>query len=71
MDDAEMPIGRFARLNGLSLHTLRYYDEVGLLHPERADVILMLKAGRIVERGTADELIAKKGEFFTMFESQI
>jgi ATP-binding cassette subfamily B protein/ATP-binding cassette subfamily C protein len=38
---------------------------------ERADVILMLKAGRIVERGTADELIAKRGEFFTMFESQI
>ena len=38
---------------------------------ERADVILMLKAGRIVERGTAKELIAKKGEFYTMFESQI
>jgi ATP-binding cassette subfamily B protein/ATP-binding cassette subfamily C protein len=38
---------------------------------ERADVILMLKAGRIVERGTADELIAKRGEFYTMFESQI
>lgn len=38
---------------------------------EKADVILMLKGGRIVERGTAEELIAKRGEFFTMFESQI
>ena len=38
---------------------------------ERADVIYMLKDGRVVERGTHDELVAKKGEFFTMFESQI
>jgi len=38
---------------------------------ERADVIYMLKDGRVVETGTHDELIALKGEFFTMFESQI
>jgi ATP-binding cassette subfamily B protein len=38
---------------------------------ERADVIYMLKDGRVVEQGTHDELVAKKGEFFTMFESQI
>jgi len=38
---------------------------------ERADVIFMLKDGRVAEQGTAAELIAKKGEFFTMFESQI
>jgi len=38
---------------------------------ERADRICMLKAGRIVETGTAPELIAMRGEFFTMFESQI
>ena len=33
-----MPIGRFARLSGLSLHTLRYYDEVALLQPDRTDL---------------------------------
>ena len=38
---------------------------------ERADVIYMLKDGEIVEQGTSKELIAKKGEFYTMFESQI
>jgi len=38
---------------------------------ERADVIHMLKAGRIVESGTAAELIARRGEFYTMFASQI
>jgi ATP-binding cassette subfamily B protein len=38
---------------------------------ERADIIYMLKNGEIVERGTHDELIALRGEFFTMFESQI
>ncbi len=38
---------------------------------ERADRIHMLKSGRVVETGTAAELIAMKGEFYTMFESQI
>lgn len=38
---------------------------------ERADVIYMLKSGRVVEHGTAKELIASRGEFFTMFESQV
>lgn len=38
---------------------------------QKADVIYMLKDGEIVESGTAAELIDKKGEFYTMFESQI
>ena len=37
----------------------------------KADVVYMLKAGKIVEVGTANELIANKGEFYHMFESQI
>jgi DNA-binding transcriptional MerR regulator len=36
-DDEELPIGRFARLSGLSVHTLRHYDDVGLLIPTRVD----------------------------------
>jgi len=38
---------------------------------KKADVIYMLKDGKIVERGTSDELVARRGEFYTMFESQI
>jgi ATP-binding cassette subfamily B protein/ATP-binding cassette subfamily C protein len=38
---------------------------------ERADVIYMLKDGEVVERGTHEELVAMKGEFYAMFESQI
>lgn len=38
---------------------------------EKADVIYMLQEGRIVERGTHKELVAKKGEYYTMFESQL
>jgi ATP-binding cassette subfamily B protein/ATP-binding cassette subfamily C protein len=38
---------------------------------ERADVIYMLKDGRVVEHGTAKQLVARRGEFFTMFESQV
>lgn len=38
MDDDElMTIGRFARLAGLSVGTLRHYDEVGLLPPASVD----------------------------------
>ena len=32
-----MAIGRFARLSGLSVGTLRHYDEVGLLRPTEVD----------------------------------
>ncbi len=38
---------------------------------EKADRVYMLKDGELVEQGTASELIAKKGEFYMMFESQI
>jgi ATP-binding cassette subfamily B protein/ATP-binding cassette subfamily C protein len=38
---------------------------------KNADMVYMMKNGKIVEQGTAKELIAKKGEFYTMFESQI
>lgn len=38
---------------------------------EKADVVYMFKDGALVEQGTAKELIAKKGEFYHMFESQI
>jgi DNA-binding transcriptional MerR regulator len=35
--DELMPIGRFSRLSGLSVGTLRHYDEVGLLRPAEVD----------------------------------
>ena len=38
---------------------------------KKADVVYMLKGGEIVEQGTSDELVARRGEFYTMFESQI
>ncbi|MET4780778.1 hypothetical protein ABIB56_000760 [Glaciihabitans sp. UYNi722] len=38
---------------------------------ELADVIYMHKDGRLVERGTHDALVALRGEFHAMFESQV
>lgn len=38
---------------------------------KKASMIYMMKDGRIVEQGTCDELVAKKGEFYSMFESQL
>jgi DNA-binding transcriptional MerR regulator len=38
LDSARLlPIGRFARLTGLSVKALRHYDELGLLRPARVD----------------------------------
>lgn len=37
MNDERFSIGRFARLTGLSIHALRHYDELGLLHPAAID----------------------------------
>lgn len=38
---------------------------------EKADIIYMFEAGQIVEQGTYDELVANRGRFYRMFESQI
>lgn len=38
---------------------------------KKADVVYVMKDGKIVEQGTVKELIDKKAEFYTMFESQI
>ena len=38
---------------------------------KNADHIYVMKDGKIVEQGTAADLVAARGEFYTMFESQI
>ncbi len=38
---------------------------------EKADIIYMLQDGKIVERGTHQQLVANKGAYYTMFESQL
>lgn len=38
---------------------------------EKADVIYMLQEGSLVEQGTHRELVAKRGVYYTMFESQL
>lgn len=38
---------------------------------KKADIVYMMENGQVVEQGTAAELIARKGKFYTMFESQL
>jgi len=38
---------------------------------EKADIIYVFEAGKIVEQGTHDELVQKHGAYFRMFESQL
>jgi ATP-binding cassette subfamily B protein len=35
-----------------------------------ADVILMMKDGRIIERGTHAELVARRGAYFALVNAQ-
>lgn len=37
MDDDLLPIGRFARLTGLTVGALRHYDELDVLRPAEID----------------------------------
>lgn len=38
---------------------------------EKADIIYVFKDGKIAERGTHDELVAKGGDYVTIFEAQL
>lgn len=38
---------------------------------QKADIIYMLESGKIVEQGTHEELVAKHGRYYRMFESQL
>jgi ATP-binding cassette, subfamily B, bacterial len=57
----------FAKSNQKTVITISHR----LTTVEKADLIVVLQEGSIVERGTHAELVAKKGAYYTMFESQI
>lgn len=42
-----------------------------LTNVEKADIIFMLKDGRLIEQGTFKELVSMDGEFVRMFKSQL
>jgi DNA-binding transcriptional MerR regulator len=52
-DDDLMPIGRFARLAGLSIGALRHYDVHGLLSPARVDAATGYRSYRLDQVETA------------------
>jgi len=57
MDDDElMTIGRFARLTGLSIGTLRHYDEVNLLPPASVDPASGYRRYRRSQSGRARQI---------------
>lgn len=60
----------FKRLFGLTDKTIITISH-RLTTIEKADMVYMLKEGQLIEQGTTKELIARKGEFYAMFESQI
>ena len=51
-----MTIGRFARLTGLSIGTLRHYDEVGLLPPASVDAASGYRRYRRSQAGRARQI---------------
>ncbi len=57
----------FAKSNNKTVVTISHR----LSTVEKADVIYVFKNGEIVENGTHQDLVRAKGEYYTMFESQI
>jgi DNA-binding transcriptional MerR regulator len=53
VDDDLLPIGRFARLSGLSVGALRHYDEVDLLRPAHVDAFTGYRRYRRAQLETA------------------
>jgi DNA-binding transcriptional MerR regulator len=56
VDDELLTIGRFARLTGLSVGTLRHYDEVGLLSPASVDPATGYRRYRRDQAGRARQI---------------
>ena len=52
-------------LNGLTRIVVTHDLDAALLR--RCDLILALKGGRIVERGSFDELMERRGYFYSLF----
>jgi DNA-binding transcriptional MerR regulator len=53
MDEDLLPIGRFARLSGLSVGALRHYDELDILRPADVDRFTAYRRYRREQLGTA------------------
>lgn len=58
MDDVLLPIGRFATLTGLTVTTLRHYDEAGLLVPAHVDRATSYRRYRADQVATARAIAA-------------
>jgi DNA-binding transcriptional MerR regulator len=58
--DALLPIGRFARLAGLSVGALRHYDELDLLRPARTDPETGYRSYRRDQLETARTIVAMR-----------
>jgi DNA-binding transcriptional MerR regulator len=61
MDDELLPIGRFARLCGLSVGALRHYDELDLIRPAAVDDVTGYRRYRRAQLETA-RLVARLRE---------
>lgn len=56
LDTALLPIGRFARLTGLTVKALRHYDELGLLRPAAVDPETGYRSYSSAQLGRADAI---------------
>jgi len=56
LDTALMPIGRFARLTGLTVKALRHYDELGLLQPAAVDPATGYRSYSSAQLGRAEAI---------------
>lgn len=63
-----MQIGQFARLSGLSIDTLRYYDRLGILRPMQADAGNGYRKYDVGQLSAVNRILALKDAGFTLQE---
>ncbi len=61
-----LSIGEFARLGGVSVRTLRYYEEVGLLSPASVDVATGYRSYSARQFSRLHRIVALKELGFTL-----
>ena len=69
--DQLIKIGDFAKLNHISVQTLRYYEKIGLIYPVKIDEISHYRYYDLMQSAILDMILFLKGLDFSLEEIKV